>query len=192
MLGSTFISVRACCTKPLGYGSGLGATRAYKRATVPQVLGDPSLLFVYLSVCSHFLRLHVHPRDTTQPGTPSACLERETPEAEDSLTISFCSDMSHSIPNAPKEWRNNHASGNARVQYGDVINSNAFPDQITASLDSKVEQTCFSHLSTVSGNTKTGTSASSKIVQTRLAVGSQKSRPFKTGSPVETLKAWCC
>ena len=48
--------------------------------------------------------------------------------------------LSHSSPNAPKESSSNYASGNARVQYGDVndgdvINNNVFPDQVVASLD---------------------------------------------------------
>ena len=50
-----------------------------------------------------------------------------------STFISFCSDMSEGIPNDPKVYSHNSASGSARVQYGDVTYSNAFPDQVVAS-----------------------------------------------------------
>ena len=54
--------------------------------------------------------------------------------------ISFCSDMSE-IPNPPKVYRDNCVGDNARVLYGDhhgdVIHSNASPDQVVASSTKK-------------------------------------------------------
>ena len=50
------------------------------------------------------------------------------------LHQSFCSTMSQSIPNAPREYSHNYVGDNARVQYGDNYNGNTFPDQVIASL----------------------------------------------------------
>ena len=81
--------VRAWVTQsPKATDLRLAPTRGYMGATDAQVWGE-STISLFSSCMKCLLPLpttHVHPRDRTQPGTSSPCPERETPEAEPSLT----------------------------------------------------------------------------------------------------------
>ena len=75
---ATKLGVRLWVTQsPRATDDRLAPTRGYEDHGSPGFGGSNDSSLCVLSVCSHCPRLHVHPRDTTQPGTSSPCQERE-------------------------------------------------------------------------------------------------------------------